>query len=265
MSNIDVFTIDDDFDPLAEVSFEAPDDAEQFEAEYLAPIPDADKSVVPEPVILTAEEKIERLLTGLPGQQFRVLAAVSAAEEPASAEEIVAVVDAAYPDDGSIFDTAQILRLLTEAEALAQEGGEEVVPDEDGIALTPANFVVGEDGEEYLVVTEPAPATYTATEAGRAAVERHVNAGALAAIIAEEPRYKPIYARIMALAGAEAGATPAALDAAVDSDPLCEEPRRFCGYFLDKLESAGLVAWRDVWRVTDLGQRALATGILDEF
>ncbi len=264
MTEMNVFTIDDDFDPLAELSFDAPDAEEQFNAEYIAPIPDADKSVVPEPVALSPDEKIERLLAGLPGQQFRALAVVQAAGAGETAETVIAAVDAAWPDTGSVFDTAQLIRLLAEAEALACEG-DAVEPDEDGIALSPDNFVVGEDGEEYLVVTDPAPVTYRATEAGRAACDRHGNAASLTAIVAEEPRYAPLYARIMGLAGAEGGADTAALDAAVDHDPLCEEPRRFCGYFIDKLETAGLVEWRDAWRVTDLGREALATGVLDEY
>lgn len=46
MSDVDVFVIDDDFDPLADLSL---DDGERddAEADYLPPIPDADKSVVP--------------------------------------------------------------------------------------------------------------------------------------------------------------------------------------------------------------------------
>ena len=49
MSDVDVFVIDDDFDPLADLSL---DDGERddAEADYLPPIPDADKSVVP-PVV----------------------------------------------------------------------------------------------------------------------------------------------------------------------------------------------------------------------
>lgn len=270
MSDIDVFTIDDDFDPLAEIAFDAPDDEEQFNAEYLAPIPDADKSVVPAPVVLSAAERIERLLKGIPGQQFRVLSVVQAAdaEEPREADAIVAEVDAAYPDSGSVYDTPRLLRLLVEAGAIDREArGEDarVVEEDDEIRLTEDNFVVGEDGETYLVVAPAAPALYLATDAGREAVARYVDPNSLAAIIEEEPRYKPLYARIMAMAGAEGGATTPELDGAIDSDPLCEEPRRFCGYFIDKLETAGLVEWRDAWVVTDLGREALATGVLDEF
>lgn len=269
MSDIDVFTIDDDFDPLAEIEIEAPSDEEQFNAEYIAPIPDADKSVIPAPVVLTPEERIEKLLRGLPGQEFRVLAVVQAAgTEPREAQDIIEEVDGAYPDTGSVYDVTQLMRLLEDAGALYREGSEEDYLDcdmDEDIKLTEANFIVGEDGEEYLVVARTSPARYTATPDGLAAVERHVDAGSLAAIIADEPRYKPLYARIMAMMGEKGGAATPDLDAAIDTDPLCEEPRRFCGYFIDKLEIAGLVEWRGAWVVTDLGREALATGVLDEF
>ena len=182
MSDIDVFTIDDDFDPLAEIEIDAPSAEEQYVADYLPPIPDADKSIVPEPVALTAAERIDKLLAGMPGQKFRVLAVVQAAdaEESRSAADIVADVDAAYPNTKSVYDTARLLRLLTEAGAVEREGAEEdapIVEQDDEICLTEDNFVVGEDGEEYLVVTDAAPATYRATDAGRAALCPHYEYG----------------------------------------------------------------------------------------
>ncbi len=270
MSDIDVFTIDDDFDPLAEIDIEPPTPEEQYVADYMPPIPDADKSIVPEPVALSPAERIDKLLAGMPGQKFRVLAVVQAADadKPRVAADIVADVDAAYPHTKSVYDTARLLRLLTEAGAVEGEGGEgdaPIVEQDEEICLTQDNFVVGEDGEEYLVVTDAAPATYRATDAGRAAVAHYLDAGALEAIIGEEPRYAPLYARIMSMVSADGGATTPQLNGAIDSDPLCAEPRRFCGYFIDKLETCGLIEWRDAWVVTDLGRAALATGVLDEF
>lgn len=270
MSDIDVFTIDDDFDPLAEIEIEAPSAEDQYVADYLPPIPDADKSIVPEPVVLAPAERIDKLLAGMPGQKFRALAVVQAADadEPRMAEAIVADVDAAYPNTKSVFDTARLLRLLTEAGAVESEGAQEdapIVEQDEEICLTEDNFIIGEDGEEYLVVTDAAPATYLATDAGRAAVAHYLDAGALEAIIGVEPRYAPLYARIMSMVSADGGATTSQLNGAIDSDPLCEKPRRFCGYFIDKLETSGLVEWRDAWVITDLGRKAMATGVLDEF
>lgn len=51
------------------------------------------------------------------------------------------------------------------------------------------------------------------------------------------------------------------LDQAVDGDPLCQEPRRFCGFFRGKLEETGAIEWRDAWTITDLGRSVLASGL----
>ena len=102
MSDVDVFVIDDDFDPLADLSL---DDGERddAEADYLPPIPDADKSVVPPVVPLSAAERIEKLLAGIPGQQFRLLHAVEFCTEPKTMDEAVADLDAAYPNTTNVY------------------------------------------------------------------------------------------------------------------------------------------------------------------
>ena len=42
----------------------------------------------------------------------------------------------------------------------------------------------------------------------------------------------------------------------MDGDPLCQEPRRFCGFFRGKLEETGAIEWRDAWTITIWAQRA---------
>lgn len=271
MSDIDIFTIDDDFDPLEEIDFEPPSAEEQYLADYMAPIPDADKSIVPDPVVLTPDEKIAKLLKGLPGQEYRILSVVRAAagNEPRLAEDIIAEVDSAFPNTKSVYDTARVLRLLKDAEALeaiGRESGAPIVEKTEDYVLTEDNFVYDETGERYLVVAENAPSTYRATTAGMAAVDQYFDAEALKAIIDKEPRYAPLYARIMSMVSEEGGATTPQLNGAIDPDPLCEEPRRYCSFFTDKLETAGLIEWRgEAWFITELGREALATGTLDEY
>ena len=124
MSDVDVFVIDDDFDPLADLSL---DDGERddAEADYLPPIPDADKSVVPPVVPLSATERIEKLLAGIPGQQFRLLHAVEFCTEPKTMDEAVADLDAAYPNTTSVYGSAQVVQLLE------RDGALERIVDED--------------------------------------------------------------------------------------------------------------------------------------
>lgn len=258
MSDVDVFVIDDDFDPLADIGI-AEEDEGKTAPDYLPPIPDADKSVVPEPVELPAAERIEKLLAGLPGQQFRALCAVQAcADAPRTMDELAAAVDEAFPDTKSVFSAAQLVRLLE------RDGAIERVEDEgDGAAAgegaAPAPVEPAQPG--FIEVTPAAPARYIATAAGLDAVAARASAQPAIDAVGEELRYLPLYERVLAMCDREGGCPTKELDAAVDSDPLCEEPRRFCGFFRGRLEETGAIAWRGTWTTTDLGRAVLASGV----
>ena len=160
MSDVDVFVIDDDFDPLADLSL---DDGERddAEADYLPPIPDADKSVVPPVVPLSAAERIENLLAGIPGQQFRLLHAVEFCTEPKTMDEAVADLDAAYPNTTSVYCSAQVVQLLE------RDGALERIVDEDAAhaAAGDAADALAED-EGFISVTPAPPCRYRAKSSG---------------------------------------------------------------------------------------------------
>ena len=255
MSDVDVFVIDDDFDPLADLSL---DDGERddAEADYLPPIPDADKSVVPPVVPLSATERIEKLLAGIPGQQFRLLHAVEFCTEPKTMDEAVADLDAAYPNTTSVYGSAQVVQLLE------RDGALERIVDEDAAhaAAGDAADTPAED-EGFISVTPAPPCRYRATQAGLDAVAAHVNEGLVAERISEDERYLPIFQRVLEMCAREGGCPTKEPDQAVDGDPLCQEPRRFCGFFRGKLEETGAIEWRDAWTITDLGRSVLASGL----
>lgn len=253
MSDIDVFTIDDDFDPLADLNL---DDSERDEAEidYLPPIPDADKSVVPPVVPLTAEERIEKLLAGIPGQQFRILHAVEFCTEPRTMDEIVEDLDAAYPSKTSVYGAAQIVQLLE------RDGALERVACEDEEAAVAALEAPEPEGD-FIAVTPAPPCRYLATQAGLDAVAAHVNEGLVIQKITEEERYLPLFQRVLEMTAREGGCPTKELDLAIDPDPLCAEPRRFCGFFRGKLEETGAIEWRDAWIITGLGRKVLESGV----
>lgn len=254
MSELDVFTIDDDFDPLADL--ELAGEEEQPETDYLPPIPDAELSRVPERVELSFEERIDKLLKGIPGQQFRILRAVEfCAGEPRGMDEVVADMDEAYPTKTSVYDASQIVQLLVRAGALERLESD----GEPGRTVAEANGAAG----DYLEVTPAPPAVFRATQAGLDAVAARKGEQIVIQKITEEKRYLPLYERFFALAGREGGCSTKELDQAIDHDPLCEEPRRFCGYFLGRLEETGAVRWRDAWTVTDLGRAVLDSGVFE--
>lgn len=253
MSDVDAFVIDDDFDPLADLSL---DDGERddAEADYLPPIPDADKSVVPPVVPLSPAERIEKLLAGIPGQQFRLLHAVAFCTEPKTMDEAVADLDAAYPTTMSMYSSAQVVQLLE------RDGALERIVDESAEDAADA-AVPAEDEGDFISVTPAVPCRYRATRAGLDAIAAHVNESLVVEKIVEDERYLPIFQRVLEMTAREGGCPTKELDQAVDGDPLCQEPRRFCGFFRGKLEETGAIEWRDIWTITELGRNVLASGV----
>lgn len=253
MSDVDAFVIDDDFDPLADLSL---DDGERddAEADYLPPIPDADKSVVPPVVPLSPAERIEKLLAGIPGQQFRLLHAVAFCTESKTMDEAVADLDAAYPTTTSVYSSAQVVQLLE------RDGALERIVDESAEDAAGA-AVPAEDEGDFISVTPAAPCRYRATRAGLDAIAAHVNESLVVEKIVEDERYLPIFQRVLEMTAREGGCPTKELDQAVDGDPLCQEPRRFCGFFRGKLEETGAIEWRDSWTITELGRNVLASGV----
>ncbi len=267
--NNESFVIEDDFDPLAEIDLEEFD--QDGDADYMAPIPDADKSVVPPKVELPPEQRIEKLIAGMPGQMHRLLAAVEACLEPQTLEEASEHVDAAYPQGASVFEATQIVLLMERAGALEKiepeaEAGSETeraageTTNAQGAAAA-AQTQAGENEPGYVEVEPAAPATYVATPAGLKAYEARTGAKVVLDLVAEAPQYIPIYQRILEMCSVEGGSPVAPLNKAVDSDPLVQEPRLFCTHFLNKLECAGGLVWRDAWHITQAGRDALASDL----
>lgn len=302
MDKIEVFEIDDDFDPLEEVGLE---DDEEFEGkdadtDYQVPvIPDADKSVVVQAVQLPAEERIDKLVCGLPGQKFRLLEGVRVCEEPRTLDEAAAALEAAFPQGASVYPATRIIELLADAGALerigekdpeASESASDAGVREEGAA--PAQQVSqawnevdtrarggldggAEDFERvesiswddvqgsvtYEEIERKAPVMYAATEAGRQAVRDRWSAHAAAQVVADEPEYLPIWKKVLELCCAEGGATKTAIAAQVDDDPLLKEPRRWCQYFLGKYKDVNALQWDKTWQITDIGRELLDSGL----
>ncbi|WP_239443064.1 hypothetical protein [Gordonibacter sp. An230] len=284
MSDVEAFVIDDDFDPLADLDLDE-GERDDAEADYLPPIPDADKSVVPPPVELSPAERIEKLLSGMPGQQFRLLRAVELCTESRTLEEAASALDEAHPSPTSVYNSIQVIQLLERAGALerlehaeAEDGPAQgegfrakgavggsadaavAAPVAEADAASPEGE--GLDGS-FISVTPAPPCRYQATQAGLDAIAAHVNEDRIVHKITEEKHYLPIFQRVLEMTAREGGCPTKELDAAVDGDPLCAEPRRFCGFFRGKLEETGAIEWRDTWAITDLGRSVLASGLFE--
>ena len=287
MEKIEVFELDDDFDPLADAGLELEAEGEYAGGiEYQVPIPDADKSVVPEAVELPASERIEKLIAGIPGQKFRILSAIKVCDTSKTLEAAAEELEEEYPQGSSVYDAIRIIELLHGAGALAcvDEEGNEIDPnaaseegdvasdgDVEAVAVA-AKRGAAEDAEEarvdsigideldveYDEVEKETPVFYVATEAGKSAVEEMWSAAAAFKVVHEETQYLPIWKKILELCSAEGGATKKEVADAVDAHPLLQEPRRWCQYFLEKLKNVNALEFATGWVITDIGKQLLA-------
>lgn len=247
MSDEEVYEIEDEFDPLASNAFEDLED-EQPDNDYSAPvIPDADRSIVPEPVDLPASERIEKLLKGIPGQQFRILSAVEACMDgEKTLSQVIEHVDAAFPHVSSVYGTGRLVQLLEAAGAIERidaKGAQE-----------------GDEADDEVQRQEPS--TYIATCEGKAAVEARTGMGQMESFLQEEPRYIPVYKRILTMCTIDEGRLVQEINAVVNPDPVCAEPKRFSTYFLRRLEGVGAIRFDDSWKTTSYGKRSLELGLL---
>ena len=179
---------------------------------------------------LSPAERIEKLLAGMPGQQFRLLRAVELCAEPRTLEEAAAALDEAHPSPTSVYSSVQVIQLLERAgalerledegagdapaegeedratEAMGESADADIAPSaaEDGEALAE-----GEEPEgDFISVTPAPPCRYQATQAGFDAIAAHVNEDRIVQKIVEEKRYLPISSACWRWRRARAAAPP---------------------------------------------------------
>ncbi|MDR0500234.1 MAG: hypothetical protein LBG97_03170 [Coriobacteriales bacterium] len=107
-------------------------------------------------------------------------------------------------------------------------------------------------GPEYLtIVNKPKGYWLSSTEA-LAFLESMDFGRALEQMLAEEPQYREIYLRILSFCVKNARSKEQ-LNMLVDNDLLLQNPRRYSGYFIERLDECGALAWMPNWQTTDVG------------
>ena len=82
----------------------------------------------------------------------------------------------------------------------------------------------------------------------------------VSALFSERPHYRAVFARVIEACNCDQGASRNELEAAVEAQGAPKSPkgeRVYPQFFIDALESAGAIEWKDSWRATDAGIRAL--------
>ena len=115
------------------------------------------------------------------------------------------------------------------------------------------------DGEEtveleFLEVADERPGLWVATPEGLEVVDEQDDAGEIRKLLAAEPQYLDIYHQILDFCCEEGGRSAKEIDRLVNDSPLLEEPRRYSGYFVGRLERKGALEWRGGWCTTQVGR-----------
>ena len=271
---------DGDFDPeaAAQVTVGAPLTAEEA-APKAAAAPAVDTR--------TAQERFRDLLKETPGQRRVMLALVDYAREPKTGAEMDARTEDLLRYGFSVYSPVIFRELLEEAGALRyvllDDEGSEVAADEAaGVADAQAEAGTGGpgvvdaatgtaygapvlrsedyfDGEEtveleFLEVADERLGLWVATPEGLEVVDEQDDAGEIRKLLAAEPQYLDIYHQILDYCCEEGGRSAKEIDRLVNDSPLLEEPRRYSGYFVGRLERKGALEWRGGWCTTQVGR-----------
>lgn len=268
---------DDLFDPFDEEE-ESPDEqplvgAPLEEADVAPAVAEAQGA----PDTRTPQEHFEDLMKSMPGQRRTLLALVGYCREPKTGAEMDVRTSELLEYNFSVYSPVVFRELLENAGAIryvpldeppvpdgaaaaAQETGEPQgacasVPADGGEVVSERYF----DGEEeveidFLEVPEERPGLWQATPEGLEVVDAQDDEGAIRELLGKEPVYLDIYHQILDYCCEQGGRSAKELDRLVNGSPLLEEPRRYSGYFVGRLERKGALEWRGGWCTTDAGR-----------
>ncbi|ACV21674.1 Uncharacterised protein [Slackia heliotrinireducens] len=129
----------------------------------------------------------------------------------------------------------------------------------DGADIVHESYIEGDEEiqMDFLEITPCEPGTWKATEAGLEAVDSMDDLDGTKELLGKEPKYLDIYHQILDYCQDEYGRSSKEIDKLVNDSPLLEEPRRYSGYFVSRLEKQGALEWRNGWFVTEVGKKII--------
>lgn len=206
-----------------------------------------------------AEERLAILLEQMATQKPILMKVLSLCCNATPVETVYEQITELQKYYSSVFTPEKFCDLLEQAGALERvdEGGNPWQPGDS------EPVVVVEDGVEYLA---PAPAKvsfWKTTPVGQDCVAGDDPIKRLHELLEENSYYAPIYQQILSLCSQSGGAATKEISSQVDSHPLLKSPRFYSNKFIDHLERAGGIVWRDAWVITEEGATLLSELVQD--
>ncbi|MDR1183303.1 MAG: hypothetical protein LBK67_00730 [Coriobacteriales bacterium] len=280
--------LDIPFDPLADQN-KLLDEEEDVVFIGLVEKPAGEDAPIEEPE-LSSEERIHRLLDSIPAQRKVMLGIIDFCREPRLHAEVDDFTLELQKAHVSVYTPIILRQHMEEAGALtyveegnAAKGTKDVDDDastvkdaagsaaegmlkdavEDATEDATHGFFETEDVSldedipqiEYLEVTKRPEGLWVSTPVACAIYDSLDYASELQSALDEEPEYAEIFVRILRYC-VEIPRTKSQLNDLVESDPiLLRPPRRYSGYFIDRLDKCNALEWRvDGWVCTKVGR-----------
>ncbi len=252
----DVFDFDEDFDPLEvddmDIDQEDIDDDNPYDTvDYptMRNMPEEmDKHIVYTPEHLGGADKaLLQMIDYNPARRPVLLEIIGMCEGGCASSEITRRVDELQEHNRSVYSAMTLCRMLERAGALELEMPETTDEAEDI-----------EEGVQYLEIKERVDPIWHATDdALRVRTELMEGSIFRDLVLVQDRKYLEVYRAVMA-AVAEAPRTRVEIDELADTFPVVAKPRRYGTHFIDILERADVLEWRDhAWTITELGRAML--------
>jgi len=257
MTRVEGFEFDNEFDPLEEeqeafLDPEMIDDDNPDDIEEMPVIPNMPEGVVRKGVFDAnnyddARDALRALFEKNPGRKPTFLSIIEMCENGKPASEISREVDELQEHNYSVYAPMTLCRALERAGALVVD-----IPESAEEAET-------NDGVEYLEITEEVDPIWTATQEGLDVLKEEREGKGVKELFEADGTYLAIYKRVLEFCDEEPR-TKKEIDLIVDHDPLVQSPRRYSNHFIELLEAAHALEWKNnKWTITELGKKTLAT------
>lgn len=195
-------------------------------------------------------DAIRALLEKNPGRRPVYLSIIELCETGCTSSELTLSVDTMQAENQSVYGPMTLCHALERAGALEIDRGEEI---KDSASTGDAN--TGDSG--YLVVDSQVDPIWTSTKSGIRVLKDERGGRAYKQLFEVDGDYLFMYQEVLEFLS-ESPRTKAEIDALVDDDPRVQSPRRYSNHFIEYLESADALVWKNrQWTITPLGQVAL--------
>ncbi len=182
---------------------------------------------------------------------------LAATVSPIPNAELVDKIASWQMDNRSVYSSSNLCMMLVRAGALRRltSDGQDYESVEKN--AEPERVVI--DGVEYLKPATMPVLYWAASPEGVAVVNADAPSDRLRRLFEDESVYRKIYRIVLEEAMKEYGATQKVLGKLINGDPLVQKPRMYAMRFVDRLDEAGAVEWRNgAWHATATGLGGLS-------